>query len=342
MFQFNTQSFLQVSNYSKRSIQLAIIAVLTCIPPALVRSEEVNVPPPERLSDAATPTASNLEEDSTTEVIWEFDPYYTSVGIHLPLTSTPIPTITSDSEIEIYSNLIEGSAIPRYMLLEASVYPMPALGTYLKSNTPDFYNKWQIGKGGINILESATAGFQEPWAVSAFFGNMAKLVRPGETRIGNNMGYTGYLLSAGSKHIKQNLLISDNWYEVEWKIKGKRDFPNDKLQWSFRVGGKFHDNPDITDVVYASIHRNNLNSSFPFLHWVKNTEVDVKVHFSQLDGQLIRGEVIAGKKYPITGKDYTPTLNLGFIWSSAKEYRGTLADNDKNSITLVFRPSVEF
>jgi hypothetical protein len=156
------------------------------------------------------------------------------------------------------------------------------------------------------------------------------------------MGHTGYLLSAGSKHIKENILISDNWYELEWKIKGQRNFPNDKLQWSFRVGGKFHDNPDITNVAYAAIHRNNLNPNFPFLDWLRNTELDLKVHFSQGDGHLVRAEMIAGKKYPIANKNYTPTLNAGFVWSSPKEYSGILAGENKNTITLVFRPSIEF
>ena len=293
-------------------------------------------------AEATEVRAPGLEEAGSAELMWEFDPYYTNVGLYAPLTSEPISTITSDNEVEIYAKLIEGSAIPRYMLLEASIYPMPALGTYIKKQSPDFYNEWRVGNGGSNFLESATAGFQEPWAVSAFFGNIAKLVRPGETRIGNNMGYTGYLISAGSKHIKENVLISDNWLELEWKIKGKRDFPNDKLQWSFRVGGKFHDNPAITNVAYAAIHRNNLNSNYPFLHWVKNIELNLKVHFSQLDGQLVRAEVIAGKKYPLASKDYTPTLNVGFIWSSPKEYSGVLASNDKNTITLVFQPSIEF
>ena len=308
----------------------------------MVSAEEAGLPVLAHRADTITDAAPSAEETDAVEVMWEFDPYYTSVGLHIPLTHEAIPSITSDSEIEIYSKLIEGSAIPRFMLLEASVYPMPLLGTHLKNETPEFYRQWEIGKGGINILESATAGFQEPWAVSAFFGNIANLVRPGETRTGNNIGYTGYLLSAGSKHIKQNLLIDDVWYELEWKIKGKRDFPNDKMQWSFRVGGKFHDNPDITDVVYASIHRNNLNPNFPFMHWVKNTEFDLKLHFSQLDGQLIRGEVIAGKKYPLANKDYTPTLSAGFIWSSTKEYSGILADKDRNTVTFVLRPSIEF
>ena len=284
----------------------------------------------------------SMEEGRTTEIMWEFDPYYTSVGVYVPLTSAAIPSITSDSEIEIYRKLIEGSAIPRYMLLEASVYPMPVLGTYLKGNTRNFYNSWQIGNTGTNLLESATAGFQEPWAVSAFFGNIAKLVRPGETLSGNNMGHTGYLVSAGSKHIKENVLISDNWYELEWKIKGERNFPNDKLKWSFRVGGKFHGNPDISDVMYAGIRRNNLNPNFPFLNWIKNTEVDMKVHFAQRDGQMVRLEMIFGKKYPLANKNYTPTLNVGFVWSSPNEYSGALADRNNDTVTLIFRPSIAF
>lgn len=293
-------------------------------------------------ADETTAPTPDIEEGSKVEVIWEFDPYYTDVELYVPLTSSPIPTITSDSELDIYSQLIEGSAIPRYMLLEASVYPMPALGTYLKNNTSDFYNKWEVGQGGSNFLESATAGFQEPWAVSAFFGNIAKLARPGVEIKGNNRGYTGYLVSAGSKHIKENMMISDNWYELEWKIKGKRDYPNDKLIWSFRAGGKFHDNPEITNVIYLSIHRSNLNSNLPFLDWLNNAELNLKVHFSQTDGNLVRGELIAGKKYPIANKNYTPTFSAGFVWSSPQEYSGALLTNNTNTITLVLRPSVEF
>ena len=320
--------------HRKLLLTLAASLLLQVLIPVNLRAED------EAVTEAES--APIMEEGKTTEAMWEFDPYYTSVAMYAPLTGEAIPTITSDSELEILSKLIEGSAIPRYILLEASVYPMPVLGTHIKSQSPDFYQQWKIGNSSINILESATAGFQEPWAVSAFFGNIAKLVRPGETRIGNNMGYTGYLVSAGSKHIKDNVMISDNWYELEWKIKGKRNFPNDKLQWSFRVGGKFHDNPNVTNVVYAAIHRNNLNPKFPFLDWLRNSELDLKMHFSQHDGAMIRTEIIAGKKYPLANKDYTPTLNIGFIWTSPKEYTGLLNSTDKNTVTLVFRPSIEF
>jgi hypothetical protein len=302
-------------------------------------SSSAQVTGPAQQSATGTPSS---DEKSEAEVIWEWDPYYTDVGINIPLTSKPIPTITSDSEAVIYRNLIEGSAIPHYMTLEASVYPLPALGTYLKKHSPGFYSQGQIGNGGINIFDSITAGFQEPWAVSMFFGNIAKLVRPGEKRTGSNIGYTGYLISAGKKHIKNNILVDDDWYELEWKIKGKRDYPGEKLSWSFRLGGKFNVNHDVTDVFYFSIHRSNLDHRAPFLNWLKNTSLDMKVQFSQHGGQVVREEFIFGKKYPIEGKSYSATLNFGFVWESPDEYLGTLRDRNKSLLTLLIRPSIEF
>lgn len=283
-----------------------------------------------------------FEESSKVEVMWEFDPYYSNTGINIPLTSKPIPTIRSTSEPVIYSELIQGALVPRYMLVEASVYPMPLLGTYLKTNEPDFYQSGRIGKGGLNLIESATAGFQEPWAVSAFFGNIAKIVRPGEARVGSNVGYTGYLVSGGAKHIKNNELIDDHWLEVEWKIKGKVDYPDEKLGWSFRIGGKYHDNPNITDVIYVSLFRSNLNAHYPFLSWINNSTLDVKLHFSETNSHLVRQEYIVGKKYPKLGWTYTPTLDIGVVWSSPEEYSGVLRTSGAEIWTLVFRPSVQF
>lgn len=290
----------------------------------------------------SAPKVPPADENSKMEVVWELDPYYTDIDVNIPLTGKPIPTITSDSEAVIYRDLIAGSAIPRYMLLEASIYPMPILGTYMKKHTAGFYKQGQIGNSGINIFDSATAGFQEPWAVSAFFGNIAKLERPGEKRSGSNMGYTGYLISGGVKHIKNNVLISDDWYELEWKVKGKLNYPNEKMNWSFRVGLTYHSNPDITDVKYFNIHRSNLDHREPFLRWLKNSAFDLKVQLSQHGSHMVRSEFIFGKKYPIAGKSYSPTLDIGLVWESPQEYAGSLRDRSNSTLTLLFRPSIEF
>jgi hypothetical protein len=283
------------------------------------------------------------EEGSKVEVMWELDPYYSDVGINIPLTEKPIPTIRSTSEQVIYSELIQGSLIPRYMLVEASIYPMPLLGTYLKTNQPNFYGQGRLGHySSVNVIESATAGFQEPWAVSAFFGNIAKIVRPGEDRVGSNVGYTGYLVSVGAKHIKANEMIDDHWLELEWKIKGKVDYPDEKLGWSFRIGGKFHENVNISDAIYLNLFRSNLNAHFPFLSWINNSTLDVKLFFSDKNSHLLRQEYVVGKKYPKAGWSYSPTLDVGLIFATPEEYSGILRTTDTNTVTLVFRPSVAF
>lgn len=275
------------------------------------------------------------------ELVYELDPYYSDVGYNIPLTSKPVPTISSGSETVIYRELIKGSLIPQYMTLEASVYPMPILGTYLKTHTPDFYNQFDIGSR-FNLIESLTAGFQEPWAVSAFFGNVAKLVRPGDKRRDNNYGYTGYLFSAGAKHIKNNTLVDDDWCELEWKIKGRIDHPDEKLSWSFRIGGKFNQNHDVNNVTYINLHRSNTDLRSPSLTWLENTNFDFRLHFLQHGGKLVRSELIAGKKLPLRDKGYHPTLSVGFIWTSTDEYSGALKDANGNKLTLVIRPSIEF
>jgi hypothetical protein len=75
-------------------------------------------------------------------------------------------------------------------------------------------------------------------------------------------------------------LVDDNWYELEWKIKGKLDYADEKLSWSFRAGGKFHSNPNITDIVYISLFRSNLNMRLPLLEWMNNTNFNLKLHFT--------------------------------------------------------------
>jgi len=114
------------------------------------------------------------------------------------------------------------------------------------------------------------------------------------------------------------------------------------MGWSFRFGWKFNANPDVTDVKYFSIHRSNLDHRAPFLHWLKNSALDLKVQFSQHGGQVVREELILGKKYPIEGKSYSATLDMGFVWESPDEYSGALRNRTKSSLTLLLRPSFEF
>ena len=316
-------------------VRVICVIAAFCTYASFAQAAEIN-------TEKSPTVAKTIEAANRSELVFEASPYYTDVDFNVPLTNEPIPTITSDNEAVIYSDLIKGSLIPRYMVLEASVYPIPWASSYIKSHSPHLYRQAEIGNTGINLLESATVGFQEPWAISAFFGNVAKLNRPKEQRQGNNYGYTGYLFSAGNKHIKNNMFVPDDWYEFEWKIKGNLDYPDEKLDWSFRIGGRFNTNKNVNDVTYVSLHRSNLDLRYSFLEWLQNANYDLRMHFLQQGGKMVRLELIAGKKIPMPQWGFAPTLDIGLVWTSPDEYSGALRDARANTTTLVFRPSIEF
>jgi hypothetical protein len=276
------------------------------------------------------------------EVVWEFDAYYTSVGINLPLTDEPVPEGGQLSEWEVYKKLFKDSLRPRVLLFEVSVYPMPVLGTYLKEHSPDTYDSFRVGDSDLNLLESLTAGFQEPWAVSMFVGSEMNFTKPGRERKGTNKGYMGYLVSYGAKHIKDNVLIDDDWWEFEWKLKGERDFEDEHLTWSFRTGIKNHGNPYIADIFYIGARRSNLDYRGRFLSFLQNSTIEVLTELTQDGFDFARQEIVIGKKYPFPDKGFALALDVGVIYQRSGKYLGPLADPNADEFAFVFRPNIEF
>lgn len=303
--------------------------------------------------DLSWPTATAVAEtpvpDSTeparTEFLWELDPYYSSLGIEIPLTQAPLPDGHRLREAQVYRQLFRESLRPRLLMLEASVYPLPAAGTWLKSNHPDVYDDFDIGEVGdnrLNMLDGITAGFQEPWAVSAFVGSAMAFTRRGEAADTRNRAYMGYLLSAGKKHIRNNRLIDDDWWEVEWKLKGERQDNGETLSWSFRTGVKNHGNAYIADVAFVGLRRNNLAPDGPLAGLLTNSNIDLLTEVDRRTFRFLRQEVTVGKKLPMKRLGVALALDIGFIYENSAKYWGPLVDPDADEFTLVFRPNIEF
>lgn len=292
--------------------------------------------------EAPAPAAPPAEPTAAIEEVWEFDAYYTSYSVLIPLTDAPVPEGGRLTEREVYQQLFRDSFHPRVLLLEASIYPMPMLGTYLKAEHPSIYDAFQVGNTDLNLMEGLTAGFQEPWALSAFIGSEMNFTREGEKRKGTNKGYMGYLVSYGAKHIKENVLIDDDWWEFEWKMKGERDFKDEHLVWSFRAGVKNHGHADISDILYFGARRSSLDFKGDWLSWLQNSSFDWKLELTQSRFEFARLDAIIGKKFPMKDKGYALSLNFGVIYEKDVKYLGALADPTSDNITFVFQPNIEF
>lgn len=290
---------------------------------------------------AASPTAGSATVVGA-EFGYEIDLYYTNVSVEIPLTDKPMPNGGFLSEREVYSRLFKESLRPQLLLLEASVYPMPVLGTYVKEHSPETYDNFAIDGGDLNLLEGLTAGFQEPWAVSAFVGSGMKFNRDDKQNKGVNKGYMGYLVSYGAKHIRQNVLIDDDWWEFEWKLKGERAFEDENLTWSFFVGTKSHGNPDIADTFYIGGRRTNLDYKASWLGWLENSSFEWKTELAQENFAFLRQDLVVGKRYPMKDKKWALSLDVGLVYEKDRKYTGALYDPTADNITIVFRPNIVF
>ncbi|MCK4709107.1 MAG: hypothetical protein KAU21_10860 [Gammaproteobacteria bacterium] len=164
---------------------------------------------------ALSPIAIAEEQDKTiVQFEYELDTYYSNISWLINFDNKQIPVIKDDDEENIYKKLITNVALPQYMLIEFSINPLPILGTYIRTNHETTYDDTMLGNN-INLIQAMTAGFEEPYALSLFFGSVVQYSKGNEETKSKNKGYMGYLFSVGDQHILNNKLIDDDWYELE-------------------------------------------------------------------------------------------------------------------------------
>lgn len=321
---------------SRTMVVMALIGTILFLVPSVVLAEEAATD--EQHRDTTAPA----EEFKRFKLVFEPDAYYTDLDLIVALTRAPIPHLGEMHESEIYKTLLSRSALlPQFLVLEASVNPMPYLGTYIKENNRSFYDSAQISEN-FNLIKALTAGFEEPYAASVLAGNVVNFSEPGRKDI-KGIGYSGYLVSTGNYHIKDNQMIKDDWWELEWKLKGDRKSPVKKLGWSFRIGAKLHGNPDITDVVYLSFRRSRIDYKPEEDSIFNNSGFEYTFDMNRRTFRSIRHYFYVEKKWPIENKQMAYALALGFVWESAGKYTGALAaGQDKDNLQFILRPNIEF
>mgnify|MGYP001603777307 CR=1 FL=1 len=323
---------------------LFLAYLLLALPPAVCLAQTTGVGEEQSLSSAPTassPAQPDQSDSRRFELTFEPDAYYTNAGITLSLTSAPVPHVGEKTEREIYATLLTRAYAPRFLLLEASVNPLPYLGTSIHEYNPEIYDDAEL-TGNFNWIKAVTAGFEEPYAVSAFLGNVVNFDIPGNKDF-QGKGYSGLLYSVGTYHIKDNILIRDDWKEIEWKVKGDRKTPDRKLSWSFRIGAKSHENPFITDILYLSFRRSRLDFQQDRASLFNNSGIEYTYDLDRKTRNAIRHYFTVDKKWPFANGKTAFTLVLGFIWESNKKYTGQLsAGRETSDLQFILRPNIEF
>ena len=288
-----------------------------------------------------------LDDAGRHEFSFDLDQYYTNVAYVFSLTDKAIPKETYANEQQLYAYLLRNIYIPRYAVLEASIYPLPIAGVYIKEHT-DWHEKGQV-TDNINVVKSITAGFPEPWALSLFLGNVVDFVKDDNSFDSVGKGYSGLLFSYGNRHIVDNIMVDDNWFETEIKLKGSEVRKKRDISWSYAIGYKKHNNPDIKDALYISIKRNRidyiLEGGNPILNiFTKNSEQEARIDFDPEmlnKGRITRYLFLFGKKLVVSEK-LAFSLSIGALKTNASGYDGKLAQQVDEHWSLVLRPNVHY
>jgi len=282
------------------------------------------------------------EKDSNISFEYELDAYYSNVSWVKGFDNQDIPVVSNLDELSIYKTILQESLQPDFILFEASVNPLPVLGVFLRDQYPTLYESGNNARLGGNVIEAVTTGFEEPFALSVFAGRVLRFAPPdGLKTQGDDKGYIGYLLSVGSHHIQQNILIRDHWLELEWKVKGTRETMNQHLSWSFRAGAKYHSHPDIGDTLFVGARRDRIDFTKKADSFFLDLGFEYKLDVLQENFRPSKQTLIIDKHWPMYQDKLTFSLGFGAIWEGSQRYTGSLTQ-DGQRWSLILRPNIRF
>jgi hypothetical protein len=285
-----------------------------------------------------------LDEGQRLSLNWGFDPYYTFAGLTMSLLQPIVGenVLDAGAEPNIYWTLLRGFYLPRTMNLEVSVNPLPVTGVLLKTHARSFYDSAEI-TDGLNVIQSMTDGFPEPWAVSLFLGTNVFLVNFDNDET-EGIGFGGFLFSYGNLHIVNNKLVDDHWLEVEAKLKGVSLSEQNKLSFSIRAGTRLHAHEEAADTLYLSLQRSHTNRAYTGWSLVQNVDIETRFDVRIQDFKPTRLILLAGKRFPLGDDgDYIFTMALGALAVFKSAYSGALeADAHVQPLTFLIRPMLSF
>ncbi len=291
-----------------------------------------------------------LDKKGMHEAVIEVDAYYSNLEYIIAITDKPVPKRYLKEEGNVYWTMLRNFYLPRYILFEVSANPLPIAGVYIKEYGNEFYRNTAVFKN-LNIVKSVTEGFPEPGAASIFLGNVMNfVVDENEKAKVVGKGYSGFLLSYGPWHIVDNIMVRDNWFEMEIKLKGSDFRHMHDISWSYGVGIKIHDNSEIKNTVYLNVKRVRIDYKAEDINFVwkflaRNSSQELRLDFDMnkfYKGRLFRYMFLFGKQFPIKGDKVALSLSFGVSQTIISGYSGDLERRISDTWTLIIRPSLYF
>lgn len=252
-------------------------------------------------------------------------PYHSYTSLFYQFKKDQQIYIYQNNEGRLYRDLLLRSYKPGYGLLELTFYPSTAVSAWIESSYKDFYDEFRVYKD-INLIGSISGGYQEPWSVSLFAGQLAAFLSMNEEEelVIAASGASGLVLTGGAYQIFNNCLVRSNWYRIEWKLKGESTQDNLSYNWDIKAGYRHYGLKEISNTLLLSFTRNRMHRGKFDWRWAQNSvsEFELQVPVSYNENGISRFKLIYGKAVPFW--KWMIGLGIGAIYENRRMYDSEL------------------
>lgn len=279
-----------------------------------------------------------------------FDIYKPFGSVYLGLERPKI--MEAGQERKIYSELAKRLFLPKYILLQATFYPLAAWSSHWETSHYELFRRFKIYEG-INGLRAIGSGFEEPYALSVLLGNIVRLAYYDKESLAKNAGSSlaGFLFSGSNHFIYDNIYLIGRWYQAELMLIGDSRSPQQRRSWNFRIGAKLYKDSFISNALTISLERNSTDYSGTGFSLLKNSIFKYQAKFSlQNEKEKTPATfqmVNFAKKIPlkIFGRRAFFVIGSGVKWEWIRRYdhaAGSFEESPSSQLVWLFTPNVEF
>ncbi|UCD37079.1 MAG: hypothetical protein JSW54_09610 [Fidelibacterota bacterium] len=271
-------------------------------------------------------------------------PYRSYASLFVDLAGKDEFLVWHEDEVKLYRDLVRRSFQWEYLVAEATGYPLAALSAWMEAEQNARYHQFDVGSD-FNLLRSLGAGYQEPWSVSLFLGQLLTYwsMDDEDELVIAARGAAGLVATAGLQQLFDNSIVEAPWTRIEWKVKGEGSAGPRERYWDLKVGHRWYGLAEIPNTLTLTLERGRTDR----VRFKWNPEQN---NITLLQLQWPTSEISRGfsrilfeytKFVPV--RNILVGLKVGFLYENRKPYdaaSGSFA-NDKEKIwELVIQPQI--
>lgn len=215
----------------------------------------------------------------------------------------------SEGEAVLFRRMAREGFNPGYLALEITAYPAGWGTAILPEKAPGLYSALTLTEDW-NLWESLGAGFQEPWSISLFLGDITTIwdLDSTFTLIPVAAGVSGWVWTTGTQELVSGRMEDNRWSRLEWKLKGssRSAYP---VEWDIKLGYRWEHADQRPDGFSLRFSWKNFED--PQSLWARNHWIDLRIRWAS-DWErygLLETKFVLGKIFSV--RQFRVGLNLG-------------------------------